>query len=213
MNIRQLLFAFLLFLSLIGTGFAQETDPPADLPATGETSSETQQPADALPDSSVAEKLEGQVRDIGDTLNKSETAQEVSTSILEPIYKAAEFMAFSTFHWVAFMLMVAGVIAFLFQLVFTKFLLLFRGTLNIREIASDALGLLISVIGLVLTTQAATENSDFTQNPVMVLSAAGVGALLGLVFYWWGQRQEFDAARGADAKQQKASTDTRRTRM
>ena len=58
--------------------------------------------------------------------DKSETAQEVSTSILDPIYRAAEFMAFPWFYWVAFMLMVTGVVAFALQLVFTKFLLMFR---------------------------------------------------------------------------------------
>ncbi len=207
MKIRLYLLAIGLSGCFLLSGFAQQTDVPAEQPATGTTSQET------LPDTSVAEKLEGQVREIGETLNKSETVREVSTSVLDPIYQAAEWMAWPAFYWVAFMLMVAGVIGFAGQLVFAKLFLLFRGSLNLREILSDGLGLLISVIGLVLTTQAATENSTFTENPVTVLSAAAVGALLGLVIYWWGQRQEFDAARGAAEKRQKASGDGRRTKM
>ena len=47
----------------------------------------------------------------------------------------------------------------------------------------DVVGLLISAVGLVLTTQAAAENSaSFVQSPSAVVSAAVVGALLGFVF-------------------------------
>ena len=63
-------------------------------------------------------------------------------------------------------------------------------------ILSDALGLAVSLIGLVLTTQAATENSNFTKSAFAVLSSAGVGVVAGIVFYWWGQRQELQAAEG-----------------
>ncbi|MFK7770321.1 MAG: hypothetical protein AB8B55_24130 [Mariniblastus sp.] len=140
-------------------------------------------------------KLTDQVGEIGNTLNESAAVQEFSAGILEPIYSLAEFMSFPSFYWVAFTLMVAGVVSFAFQLVFTKFFLLFKMNLNVKEILGDVLGLLISVVGLVLTTQAATQNSDFAENSVAVLSATIVGAMIGLVFYWWGQKQEFQAAR------------------
>ncbi len=55
---------------------------------------------------------------------------------------------------------------------------------------------MISVVGLVLTTQAAAENSTFTQSPAAVLSATAVGAVAGLWFYRKGQRQELEAALG-----------------
>ena len=104
-------------------------------------------------------------------------------------------MAFPSFYWIAFSLMVAGVVSFAFQLVFAKFFLLFKMSVNVKEILGDFLGLLISVVGLVLTTQAATQNSNFAENSVSVLSATILGALLGFVFYWWGQKQEFQAAK------------------
>jgi uncharacterized membrane protein YebE (DUF533 family) len=91
--------------------------------------------------------------------------------------------------------MVAGVVSFAAQLVLSKFFLLFKLSINLKEILSDALGLLISVVGLVLTTQAATQNSNFPESAVAVVSATAVGAVAGLVFYWWGQQQEFKAAR------------------
>lgn len=175
---------------------AQETDTP-EVP----TSQQSQEVApgtsqEVAPDVSPMEKIQGKVDEIADTVNKNEKAQEVSAGILQPIYQAAEWFAFPMFYWVAFMLMVAGVVSFAGQVVLAKLFLLLSGSINLKEIIADAMGLLISVVGLVLTTQAATENSDFTRTPFMVLSAAAVGAVLGLVTYWWGQSQEFAARRG-----------------
>ena len=141
--------------------------------------------------SSTPEKLQ----ELGDTLNQTQAVQDVSAGILEPIYHLAEFMSIPSFYWVAFALMVAGVVSFAGQLIFTKFFLLFKLNLNIKEVLGDALGLLVSLTGLVLTTQAATQNSTFSENSIAVVSATAVGALLGLVFYLWGQKQEFQAAR------------------
>jgi len=49
---------------------------------------------------------------------------------------------------------------------------------------------------LVLTTQAATENSTFTESPAAVLSATAAGAIVGIILYWWGQSQEVQAVEG-----------------
>lgn len=171
------------FLTLANIGWTQETSQEVPQAATPETSQED-----------LAEKLQEHAQEIGQTLNDSEAAKELSTGILDPIYRLAEFIEFPTFYWVAFAIMVAGVISFAFQLVLGKFFLLFKGSLNIKEILSDFLGLLISLVGLVLTTQAATQNSTFPESPSAVLSATAVGVVLGLVFYWWGQKQEFRAA-------------------
>ena len=57
---------------------------------------------------------------------------------------------------------------------------------SITEILSDALGLVISLVGLVLTTQAATENSRFPESPAAVLSATGVEVVVGFILYLWG---------------------------
>lgn len=140
-------------------------------------------------------KLQDHAHEISDTLNESPMVQEVSAGILEPIYNAAEYMDFDSFYWIAFALMVAGVVSFAAQLVLSKFFLLFKLSINLKEILGDALGLVISVVGLVLTTQAATQNSSFPESAIAVVSATAVGALAGIIFYWWGQQQEFKAAR------------------
>jgi hypothetical protein len=92
--------------------------------------------------------------------------------------------------------MVAGVVSFALQLVLGKLVVLSKFSISPSEILSDALGLAVSIIGLVLTTQAATENSTFTASAFSVLSATGVGALVGFIFYLWGQRQELQAVAG-----------------
>ena len=152
---------------------------------------------------SVAERAEAIVDDtqekvdeIAQRVDESEKAKEISAGILQPIYALAEYLAFPAIHWVAFAVMVTGVVSFALQLVLAKLAVLLRFGLSLTEIFSDVLGLVISLVGLVLTTQAAAENSNFTQSPAAVLSAASVGLLAGFVFYWWGQSHEIHALEG-----------------
>lgn len=133
---------------------------------------------------------------VADAVDESEQAQEASTGILTPIYQLAEAFSFPAFHWLAFAVMVAGVVSFALQLTLGKLVVLTRAGFSPSEILSDGLGLLVSLIGLVLTTQAATENSNFTQSAAAVLSATAAGAVVGFVFYLWGQRQELEAVAG-----------------
>jgi len=179
----------LLFASLVaGVAMAQETGAAdaagQEAAATGEVSQET-------PAGSVIDRAQ----DIGRTMNENETVKEISAGLLQPIYDLAQYMAHPWFYWSAFALMAAGVVSFAGQLIFTKLLLLFKFSLNLTEILSDALGLLISVAGLVLVTQAAAQNSTFTSSPSAVVSAAVAGLVVGFVFYLWGQKTEFQAAR------------------
>ena len=147
-----------------------------------------------------AEKIVAGTRDnveeIAKKVEESEKAQEVSAGILKPIYALAEYFSFPAFHWIAFAIMVAGVVSFALQLVLAKLVVLSKGSVSIKEILSDALGLAISLVGLVLTTQAATENSNFAESAAAVLSATAVGGLAGFIFYRWGQSQEVQAADG-----------------
>jgi len=136
------------------------------------------------------------VGELTDTLDQNRTVQDVSTGLLHPIYVAAKAIAFPTFHWLAFALMAAGVVSYTFQLVLGKLVVLTKGSINIREIISDFVSLMISTIGLILTTQAATESSSFPNSPTAVLSSALVGAIVGLVLYRWDQAEEVDAAHG-----------------
>jgi hypothetical protein len=126
-------------------------------------------------------------------LDHSPQAKEITAGILQPIYKLAEQLSFPMFHWIAFAVMATGVVSYALQLVLGKLVVLTRMGFSPSEILSDALGLVISVIGLVLTTQAAAENSTFTHSPASVLSATAVGVVAGFIFYRWGQAQEVQA--------------------
>jgi hypothetical protein len=133
---------------------------------------------------------------VAETVDQSPQAREAKAGILKPIYRLAETFSFPAFHWIAFAVMVAGVISFGLQLTFGKLVVLSKLGFSLAEILSDALGLAVSLVGLVLTTQAAAENSNFTESAAAVLSATAVGALAGFVFYMWGQRQELQAVAG-----------------
>ncbi len=133
---------------------------------------------------------------VSKSVDANPQAQQASSELLKPIYDLAEWFSFPAFHWIAFGLMVAGVVSFALQLTLGKLAVLAKLGFSVSEFLSDALGLAVSVIGLVLTTQAATENSDFTKSAFAVLSSAAVGVVAGIVFYWWGQRQELQAVEG-----------------
>ena len=169
---------------------AQEA-APAEAPA---AESPVETPADDS--ASVEEKATEAVGEIAQQIDQDERAQEVSAGILDPIYRLAEAISFPAIHWIAFAIMATGVVSFALQLVLAKLAVLMRGSLSFKEILSDVLGLVISLLGLVLTTQAAAENSTFTTSPAAVLSASGAGVIVGFVFYLWGQSQELQAARG-----------------
>ena len=147
------------------------------------------QVTDVVTDIAVGQATD-RIEEVEKQVNEDVRAQEASKSILSSIYAAAEYLSFPAFHWVAFALMSAGFVSFLGQLVLGKLIMLAKLRFNLFEILSDLLGLLISTIGLIMVTQAATENSTFPQSPFMVLSAAAVGAVFGVIFYIRGQTQE-----------------------
>jgi hypothetical protein len=190
---------------------AQVTAPEAvddSMAATGNSATETPtgdddaSPAnasDAGARDGVARDADDALDDIAEDVDESAQAREVSAGILKPIYALAEKFSFRLFHWVAFALMVAGVVSFALQLVLGKLFVLARMSVSLTEILSDALGLAVSLVGLVLTTQAAAENSNFTTSAFSVLSSTAVGALAGFIFYLWGQRQELQAVEGRRA--------------
>ncbi|MEW4565002.1 hypothetical protein AB1K70_20925 [Bremerella sp. JC770] len=147
------------------------------------------------PAGELSEQLEGIAKQVDD----SETAKETSAGILTPIYLVAESLEFPAFHWLAFALMLSGVIGFALQLVIGKLVVFAHLGFSLREILSDLLSFVISLVGLVLTTQAAAQNSTFTQSPFAVLSASLLGLILGIMLYFWGQAQEVDAVKGRTA--------------
>lgn len=193
MSRLPVLFSIALCLGLAPTLWSQ--DIPVE-PAEGDSTP----PATAPDGDSVQDMLktgEAKVAEIAKEVDSDPRAQEISAGILKPIYQLAEYIAFPAFHWLAFALMVTGVTSYALQLVLAKLVVLTRLHISVTEILSDALGLAISLIGLILTTQAAAENSTFAQSAWSVLSATALGVALGFLFYLWGQRQELRAAAAA----------------
>jgi hypothetical protein len=189
--LRQL--TFLTVLAVSPLAIAQDSEPAA--PAAAASAESTEETVKQESKELVADTKE-HVDKIAKQVDADPRAKEISAGILKPIYQFAEFLSFSAFHWVAFAAMVAGVVNFAFQLVLGKLVVLSKMSLSPSEILSDAFGLVISLVGLVLTTQAAAENSAFTRSPFSVISSAAVGAICGLIFYRWGQAQELQAVAG-----------------
>ena len=190
-------------------GFAQEAGTPASDPPAVEDSQpaeeSTREKASELVQDAV-EETQQKVSDLAAKVDKNEKANEAKSGILTPIYSLAERMNFSSFHWLAFMFMITGVVSFALQLVLGKLIALTKLGFSLTEILSDALGLIISLVGLVLTTQAATENSSFTESSFAVISATALGVVLGFLFYVWGQRQELQAIDARNAASGKAKS-------
>lgn len=193
-TVLSLWLAFLAAESLLAQDLS---DDDSFAPSAGEINTpldDTKQ-AGATSQDSNPEKRDDKLGEIAKRVDQDPTAQQATKSILAPIYEIAEYLSFAGFHWVAFLLMVAGLVSYGLQLILGKLIALMQFHFSPVEILSDGLGFLISAVGLVLTTQAATENSTFTQSPAAVLSSAAVGIVLGLVFYVRGQTQEFREAR------------------
>jgi hypothetical protein len=172
--------------------FSQDSEPPA-AESVSDKAEETKETV-KKETGELVDETKQHVGEIAKQVDSDPRAQEATAGILKPIYTLAEHLSFPWFHWIAFAVMVTGVVSYAFQLVLGKLVVLTKLSISISEILSDALGFVISAVGLVLTTQAAAENSTFTESPASVLSATIVGALAGLMFYIWGQRQEVQAA-------------------
>jgi hypothetical protein len=168
--------------------WAQAPDAPA--PVTSDAA------APATPEAVALESASAKVDEIAEKVNQDERAQKMSAGILDHIYQLAERLSFPMYHWLAFALMVSGVVSFALQLTLGKLFVLAKLSISPSEILGDIQGLVISLVGLVLTTQAAAENSTFTQSPASVLSATAAGAAVGYLFYRWGKAQELAAADG-----------------
>ena len=179
------------FALLSLSAFGQE---PEVLPDATPTTPAAEAPA---PEKSIStEGAKQQAQEIAQKVDQDQRAQKVSAGILEKIYLLAEKLESPMFYWGAFALMATGAVSFALQLVLGKLFVLAKMSLSLTEILSDAMGLAISLVGLVLTTQAAAQNSTFTNSPASVLSATAVGVVLGFLFFRWGTAQELAAADG-----------------
>lgn len=201
MMIRRFLPLMLLTAMCTSLVQAQETEPSNPVPAAApaEAVKEPVSPAvDQVKESTknLTKQTQEEVDKIAKVVDQDPRAKTVAAGILQPIYLLAEKLAFPSFHWLAFGLMCAGVVSYLLQLVLGKLIVLTRMGFSMKEILSDLIGLAISLVGLVLTTQAAAENSTFTHSPAAVLSAAILGGILGFILYTWGQSQELQAVAG-----------------
>ncbi len=193
----SLFCSLVLILALYHSGRADEKVEPA--PVSAEKSEQDDvAPVKTLEEmtNEAASKMTGKAEEISKKVDQSEDAKKYSAGILEPIYSMAEYMSFSSFYWIAFAVMVSGVISFALQLVIGKLAVLLRGGISFSQILTDIQGLVISLVGLFYTTQAATENSNFTTSPAAVLSAAALGLVAGFFFYLRGQATELEALEG-----------------
>lgn len=218
MRIRELLFVMLSCgtMCLFLQPAAAQTDAPANKdagvpPVAAEQvapdgiskSSDTAAPATSDAESAAVEKArdlagktQAKVEEIAQQVDQNPRAKLAAEGILGKIYLFAEALSFPTFHWLAFSLMAAGLVSYALQLMLGKLVVLFKGSFNLREILSDLIGFVISGVGLILTTQAAAENSTFTHSPAAVLSSAAFGIIVGFTLYRWGQAQEIQAVAG-----------------
>ena len=190
----------------------EPADEPKDEPA--DESKSTEEPAategtestdataetDEAQSTSAVDSARDALNAAAEVVEKSKQVNDVSAGILQPIYLLAERFGFPQFHWLAFAVMVCGVVSFALQLTLGKLVVLAKLGFSFGAVMLDVLGLSVSLVGLVLTTQAAAENSSFTQSAVGVVSATACGILVGLLFYVWGQRQELQALAGRKAK-------------
>ncbi len=184
--------SFCLISALLTHGepaFALQPESPTETPT------ESVEPA-PTGDRNIISEFTETTEEVRQQVDQSEDAQKVSAGILQPIYAMAEFMSFSWFHWIAFALMMSGVVSYALQLVLGKLVVLLRGGFSLAEILTDVQGLLISLLGLFFITQAATENSTFTSSAAAVLSATVAGGMVGFVFYLWAQSAEIQAVKG-----------------
>ncbi len=177
------------------------TEPtPAPAPEAPAPAPEPAAPALTQQAERAVEQAQQAITEFAESLDRNVQVQEFSAGLLKPIYSLAEQMESSWFYWGAFALMATGVVSYALQLILGKLVVLTRRGFSVTEILSDLVGLAISLVGLVLTTQAATQNSEFTRSAFSVLSAAAVGLLCGIILYLWGQAQEVAAAKGRHAK-------------
>lgn len=200
----KLSLALALVLVCAPVAWSQESDESdleenAQQTAGSDTEENTQQPVESDLEEKAQQTVDSAKETAGavaEAVDQNQQAQDASAGILQPIYRLAERFSFPAFHWLAFAVMVTGVVSFALQLTIGKLVVLSKFGFSLAEVLSDALGLTVSLVGLVLTTQAATENSEFTESAVAVLSATAVGAIVGIVFYVWGQKQELQAVAG-----------------
>lgn len=201
LTLRVVHSSLFVLLLAVNVTLAQDVESDAEPTTENENDTATETASESEPTvteraGEIIDDTQKKVDEISQRVDESEQAKEITAGVLQPIYALAEYLAFPAIHWVAFAIMVTGVVSFALQLVLAKLAVLLRFGLSLTEIFSDALGLVISLVGLVLTTQASAENSSFTQSPAAVLSATVVGLLAGFIFYWWAQRQELQAVEG-----------------
>ncbi len=160
-------------------------------------------PAATESESGLTGNARQRLDELAGRLDQNRTVQDLSKHLLNPIDVASDACAFPAFHWMAFALMSAGVVSYALQLVLSKVIVLARGSFDVRAVMSDVFGLLMSGIGLMLTTQAAAGNSAFSERPIRVLSAAAVGIVAGLILYRWNHAEELEAAYGRQKKKRR----------
>lgn len=179
------------------TPASEPTPAPASEPP--EVSAGSEKPHEAAAPEPLQES-EGQLRKLARSADTLPAVQNTYTSIILLIDFLGEFASFPAFPGTVFVLMVAGIVNYAFQLTLTKLVVLMKGGFNLREIAADMTGLLTSLGGLILTAQSPLFADNFLRSPSMVVAMTGSGVALGLLLYRWAQKQEVHATQGERAR-------------
>lgn len=148
------------------------------------------------------EALSSRLNELAETPEGRETA----ASMLEWIDKV------EVFHlpWINWVLVMAGVALFgshLGQLVLGKFWVGIKGGgWNVTETLNDALvaGFALLALPVVMTIPIGADS--FVERPLAVISSVAVGAIVALVLYFHGVRQERLAADGEVSNKKAAKT-------
>ena len=142
------------------------------------------------------EEIVGVASETVDRIAATEGAVEASEAVVGWI----EAVSFIYHPWVNWLLVALGVSLFVShvgQLVLGKLWVALRHRgWNWGEIMNDLLVCVFAGLALPAVLIIPAGYGSFIGNPVAVLSATGVGALLGIYLYWHGVRQESLAQRG-----------------
>lgn len=197
MKNTALTLSFSLFILLLGTSFGQDTS----------AIDEARQRAAALADAArertgaatdaalaKASEVSDLAKEKAAAFAESEEGQQASATVIEWI-QSAESLYTPWMNWALVAVGIALFISHAGQLLLGKLWALVRGKgFSFGEFVNDFLVAAFAGLSLPVVLLIPTGSGAFISNPLQVLSAAGVGMILGVILYTHGMNQEMQAA-------------------
>ncbi len=141
-----------------------------------------------------AEELTEAAKAKAEEFEQSERAKKASAAVLEWVQSAEQLYR----PWINWCLIAVGIGLFIShagQLILGKLWALVRGKgFNFFECVNDFLVAAFAGLSLPVVLLIPTGHGAFISSPIMVLSAAAVGMILGVILYTHGMKQEMLAA-------------------